>query len=229
MLLGQVVAISVASSLFYLAVAISPVPKTASKDNKENKSLKASPLLWLCVLLSFLTVAYSPFTDERTFLPNLLVMHALLIIPLLFPSFMEGSKLGTPSSPLYSACCIISSLLHLNATRNALILNASINAPARHLTSTIANVTFTALSFLRELWATLHSHPAQASVGWDVIWTTVAFVAWHVYSTREKSVGAVMGFALDTMMMSVGPVAPRHWALGVQSGEGEVEEKSKVE
>ena len=30
------------------------------------------------------------------------------------------------------------------------------------------------------LWSTLGSHPAQSSIGWDVIWTLGSFLAWIV-------------------------------------------------
>ena len=74
MLLGQIVAISVACNLFFTLLSVT--------EPKRGARLYARPTLWLSVLASLITVAISPYTDETTFLPNLLVMHVLLIIPL---------------------------------------------------------------------------------------------------------------------------------------------------
>ncbi|CAA7268202.1 unnamed protein product [Cyclocybe aegerita] len=81
MLLGQIVAISVASNLFYLAILLSPPPGLPRRDQH---STNTSPTLWLNVFLSIATVALTPFTSRSTFLWNLLVMHALIFLPLIF-------------------------------------------------------------------------------------------------------------------------------------------------
>ena len=81
MLLGQIVAISVASSLFYVALILSKARLT----NRKEETRFAPPLLWVCVLLSLVTIVMVPMTSKQTFLPNILVMHGLILLPLLSP------------------------------------------------------------------------------------------------------------------------------------------------
>ena len=93
MLLGQVVAISVAANLFYVALVLYTVPATTPTTKPSSKSPESAPLtLWLSVLASLVTVVLSPYTSPSTFLPNLLTMHTLIIIPLVFP--LTSSKIG---------------------------------------------------------------------------------------------------------------------------------------
>ena len=65
MILGQLVAISVASNLFYLALSLSP-----TRPQDSTKHGFATPTLWLSILASLLTVALSPFTDTKTSSPT---------------------------------------------------------------------------------------------------------------------------------------------------------------
>ncbi|KAJ7094448.1 hypothetical protein B0H15DRAFT_829629 [Mycena belliarum] len=184
MLLGQLVAISVASNLFYLALVLAGPPPRAS-------SPWAPPALWIPVLLSLGAVARSPFTDEYTFLPNLLAMHLLIVVPLVVPTW------GTPRfslrlSTLYVLVFIAALAMHTRATSNAL------GEPA-----------VSARQFVRNAWQVLHSHPAQASIGWDVIWTTVSFVAWILL--RDGAAPPLLTAAyltLATPLASVGVLAP---------------------
>ena len=87
-----------AADLFYLACLLSQPPTLKS----DRRSPKAGPRLWLTILLSLVTVAISPMTSQRTFLPNVLVMYALLLIPLLLSRAapMEGKL---PAKPGHSA------------------------------------------------------------------------------------------------------------------------------
>ncbi|KAJ7703804.1 hypothetical protein B0H16DRAFT_1747848 [Mycena metata] len=147
MLLGQFVAISIASNLFYLALVLAPHPPSPSSSHGMS-SLPAPVALWLPILLSFGTIATSPFTSERSFLPNLLLMHTLIILPLL---------------TLYVVVFGAALVLHVCATGQA----------AGDPPVSIRNLALKA-------WNVLHSHPAQSSIGWDVIWTSISFVVWLI-------------------------------------------------
>lgn len=67
MVLGQLVAISVATNLFFLALSSTPHRKPEGVYGQ-----RAPPILWFSVLGSLITVGLSPFTTEDTFLTNLL-------------------------------------------------------------------------------------------------------------------------------------------------------------
>lgn len=170
MLLGQVVAISVASNLFYYAIASSIPAKTTT-----SKATTVAPVVWLSVLLSFGTIAYSPYSTDATFLPNLLVMHALLIVPLVFSPYPWRSwnmKLRT----LYHTIAVASLVLHLKATVTAVTALSGHERTPSGIVHAITN--------------TLYYHPAQSSIGWDIVWTSVSFVVWTVFVLTKKATPA---------------------------------------
>lgn len=189
MLLGQVVAISVASNLFYVAVLSgSPTKRPQSslapsatsskpKDLPNNENLRVDeeedvnvpPTLYVPVLLSLLTVAASPYTSPTTFLPNLLLMHVLIVLPLIpFPPFARTSSRsprawGISLRTMYYAIFLLGIFI-----RYYTLLRVATDADARE----------GAVRFFGRQWDVLHESPAQSSIGWDVVWTTVSFVVW---------------------------------------------------
>lgn len=198
MLLGQLVAISVASNLFYLALTLSAA-RPPSSDKASERS-RAPPTLWASVLISLFTIAISPFTTERTFLPNLLVMHALLAVPLLSarplkPAASSG-RFTMRISTLYIVIQVCAFAMRLRTFTVAL----------RHLN------TQSPYDFVIAVWGTLHSHPAQSSIGWDVVWTTISFVVWVTTRPVEDSHSSKMldlpYLLLATPLASVGVTAP---------------------
>ncbi|KAF8968093.1 hypothetical protein BDZ97DRAFT_1655459 [Flammula alnicola] len=194
MLLGQIVAISVASNLFYLALILSPPPSPKSQSSKPS----ASPKLWLSVLLSLATVAISPFTSSRTFLPNLLVMHALLFIPLISAD-ATPAPYSISTKALYRVIHIVAAIIHIRTVLNAVgFLNQSSHPAASHVVAAA--------------WSVLHAHPAQSSIGWDVIWTSVSFIVWMLLRPREPSQPSKLLSAsyllLSTPVACIGVTAP---------------------
>jgi hypothetical protein len=163
MLLGQFVAVSVASNLFYVAVTLS------AKDPKEVKtssSSSASPKLYIPIMLSLVTVAAVPYTSETSFLPNLLSMHSLILVPLL-PSFpFERNLPKIPTPIFYSIVASISMFMRLHSSRVPFHQDLNRGDPPHYLLWSIAY----------HHWETLYSHPAQSSIGWDLIWTTISFL-----------------------------------------------------
>jgi hypothetical protein len=163
MLLGQVVAISVASNLFYYAIATSVPPKS----KQVSRTTSVSPVLWLSILVSLGTVAYSPYSTESTFLPNLLVMHALLVLPLVLSA--HPWKAGNMKVKTLRRVIALAALaMHLKATATAF--------------SALPSHSRTLSGLLRAVVDTLYYHPAQSSIGWDVVWTSVSFLVWTLYS-----------------------------------------------
>ncbi|KAK0443600.1 hypothetical protein EV421DRAFT_527080 [Armillaria borealis] len=185
MLLGQVVAISVAANLFYLAILLSP-------QYSKPKPRGAAPyVLWVPVLCSLLNVFISPFTNEETFLPNLLAMHAVLMLPLLLPP--AGRSFSMSYSSLYSIILISAAVMRLKTTYLA-----------------ISEVDFS--SFLASTFETLHSHPAQSSIGYDVVWSTISFVAWVRLGIKHEA--PVLSF-VSVPIVSVGVIAPYVMRLSI--------------
>ncbi|KAI0089775.1 hypothetical protein BDY19DRAFT_888870 [Irpex rosettiformis] len=177
MLLGQVVAISVAANLFYVALILFTVPAPiASKESPKERSRSTPWTLWLSVTASLITIFLSPYTTPATFLPNLLVMHTLIIVPLIFPLITSNSS-KTPQRFntwfLYGFVVMVSLVLHAGTTITAF---ASVQEGQR-----------TVGEFARKAMETFNEHPAQKSICWDVVWTYVSLAAWKLWpSTAEK-------------------------------------------
>ena len=194
MLLGQVVAISVASNLFYLALTLSESHSPSSK--MKSPPYMAPPVLWISVLISLFTVAATPFTTPRTFLPNLLVMHALLVVPLVSftrsSALKQGSHLVIRLQTLYGLILALSFAMRLRTSFVAITSLPDYNQSPQ--------------AFFFSAWEILHSHPAQSSIGWDVIWTSISFVIW--ISTRPAKSVDVPYLLLASPLASVGVTAP---------------------
>lgn len=197
MLLGQLVAISVASNLFYLAIVISP-----SRSEGSRRSV-AHPKLWLSVLVSLATIALSPSTTPRTFLPNLLLMHTLLVVPL----FDQESVSMDEKPPRFSI---------RTSTLYRIVFLAAIAMRLRTISVAVASLsrdTQSSYGLLEAEWRTLHSHPAQSSIGWDVIWTTLSFILWDIvksqsHLTRTSKAIEIPYLLLASPVASVGVTAP---------------------
>lgn len=206
MFLGQVVAISVASNMFYIALLYgkSANGSSAPADEKaqrtaSSRSGAASPfqgprLLQLSTLLSLVTVALTPYLSQSWFLPNLLVMHVLLFIPLMVSGTTPKTReAGLSTRTVYSTITVLAILLRLRTVYDALYSPSAVASQA---------------DLLPALWRTLHEHPAQASIGWDVVWTTISLIAWVVTDPRFKDSGLLAMLASPIMAGPVGFLAP---------------------
>ncbi|KAF5319784.1 hypothetical protein D9611_012885 [Ephemerocybe angulata] len=211
MILGQVVAISVASNLFYVALLSSTRPKRSDKDKSTDADIAVPAKLWLPILISILTIATSPFTTETTFLPNLLVMHALLIVPLLSISPLKHTKSWFKLSIFYLLIFLIS----------IPIRSRTMLAAAGSLPETDAS----ALALVQEQWKVLHSHPAQSSIGWDVVWSSLSFIVWSALtpSASRSKLFTIPYLILATPFASIGLTAP--YVLRPRHADTEVSEK----
>jgi hypothetical protein len=164
MLLGQVVAISVAANLFYVALSLSHLPPEKTSLGRP----VASPpwTLWLSVVASMATVVYSPHTTNATFLPNLLIMHVFIVLPLIYPPNVDGQRFKT--STIYTTMTLLSVTIHTWTTAKAFL---ALPGDARALSG-----------FGRSALQTFFSHPAQSSISWDVVWTFISLAAWLAFS-----------------------------------------------
>lgn len=190
MLLGQVVAISVASNLFYLAALLSPLP-----SSKRGAPQLVPIVLWLSIVLSLGTVFFIPHSLEHDFfLSNLLAMHILLVIPLAAPRSLLSSKFLQIRLRTLFAILVVATLIPRSRTISLMLDSIPAETGPRYK------------SIAGALWQTLHSHPAQSSIGWDVVWTTVSFIAW--VSTTLTATIMLLPLSLGSMVFSVGLTAP---------------------
>ncbi|CUA71394.1 hypothetical protein RSOLAG22IIIB_04609 [Rhizoctonia solani] len=159
MLLGQVVAISVASNLFFAALVLHDSPsEQKSKSKSPSHTVPVPARVYLPILLSHLTILLSPTVaqpDSKWFLPNLLTMHLLIVLPLV----LARSPTTSQNNP--SLCTFYLILAALALVPRA---QTYLSFPYQDIPS-----------LARQLWATLYSHPAQSSIGFDVVWTTASF------------------------------------------------------
>ncbi|KAF5356381.1 hypothetical protein D9758_009530 [Tetrapyrgos nigripes] len=202
MLLGQLVAISVASNLFYLALSLS-----SYTPGPNEITLRAKPILWLSILISLLTVANTPYTTEQTFLPNLLIMHAMLTVPLFYVSFRKYSFDSTGRFSIHFRTLHFIIFLFTSLMRARTIITA-FQAVPYYTEPSVADL-YSLLNLrplLHALWETLHSHPAQSSIGWDAVWTSGSFVVWTLRDSLFK-LDLVATMLVHTALFSAGTVA----------------------
>ncbi|RTE80729.1 hypothetical protein BHE90_004763 [Fusarium euwallaceae] len=166
MLLGQIVAISFAANLSFLAFTVfdegSPSESKKSADKPKSASRSSwLPLSWLVILAINLgcAVAIPSNLDHPQFMFLLLAPHVLAFVPLLM-----NSVFATPAPSLLSKQ---PPLLAQAATMVILLATA------------ITGVTGEGGAW-ENVKIALYEHPAVSSVGWDVICCWTSFTAWHI-------------------------------------------------
>ncbi|KAM5344316.1 hypothetical protein ACJ41O_012853 [Fusarium nematophilum] len=171
MLLGQIVAISFAANLSFLAFTVYDVvgpspaddrtPKAGQTKSTKPNSSSRLPLGWLVILGVNLVCAISipGNIHHPRFLYLLLLPHTLAFVPLLLNSILAAPAPSSLSrQPPASAQF---------ATMVTLVLTATLN---------VANDG----GDWGRVAETLYEHPAVSSVGWDVICCWVSFTAWTI-------------------------------------------------
>ncbi|KAI5481377.1 Set and Cytidine deaminase-like domain containing protein [Pseudohyphozyma bogoriensis] len=185
MVLGQIVAISFAQALFFAALELATTNSIpATKQGQSRDAVRAGPLITSCTLLSLATVGISPYTiNTPYFLPNLLVMHALLILPLLpFPS-AKSPRASIPYSTLYALLGGISLALRLPAFYD---LHAISSSPTQVL-------------------KTLFLHPAQSSISFDVVFATLGMAIFAIAQSGKRSTkGTLTAFVSLPVLLPLG-------------------------
>ena len=182
MLLGQVVAISFASSLF---LAVLGQPSTTA--NRSIVSIAApTRLLEGCIFVAIVTVLFVPSTIPGwTFLPNLLAMHAVIMLPLaqiVWNASASEAASHTRHRMRHTRLPSISSAITEQASFKPLYYATAAAALALHLKHSLAVVPhIKSLHHVGELfWSTINQHPAQQSISWDVICTNGIWQIWSL-------------------------------------------------
>lgn len=163
MLLGQVVAISVASALFFAVVLVSP----SKKDNNTKKNKGGWLLLAISSLVGLLTIILTPFLVAEKpsgFLPNLLAMHAILFLPIMLPSS-------------YSQHLVIGIYMAAAGANFAVTAQQWLTAVQ---TSNLNEA-------LQAMVHTFFAHPAQSSISADVLCANIVCMAWMLLTNNAPS------------------------------------------
>ncbi|KAJ3308446.1 hypothetical protein HDV04_001227 [Boothiomyces sp. JEL0838] len=150
MVIGQFVAISTASCLFYAAVA-----SKAPTKNTFNKT----GLLLLCVVLGLSGVIYIPkVADTDLFITALIAVHVVCLLPL-FP--FGASKMTVQSRALTAGLYMFSAGAGLFILGQQ-VLDVWWTLPAGDFTELVA-------TFGSNLAEAFFHHPAQSSIGSDIV------------------------------------------------------------
>lgn len=149
MLLGQIVAISFASNLSFVAMLV--YHDAGSNSGEPRRRVTDLLLLLVNVVLALLLLAN---LEGSWFMYLLLAPHVLAFVPLLRDrvSSSKGQVAGPSSAEQFGLMAVLVAV----ATKRVLDQGGDLAVIAR----------------------TLYEHPAVSSVGWDVICCWVSYVAW---------------------------------------------------
>ena len=183
MLLGQIVAISFAQSLFFATILVSKKPTPAKREEDEELG---EEFLWTPPLYSELvpvassllsTVAVPTVAHTKYFMATLLIPHLLLFVPVVLrPTRSETNRVATKArNRAHDAD---------NTTRRyivffQLLIAVCILLQAHSTLQALEHAEMREYSKLaRNLSTAIYEHPAVSSVSWDVIYCTVTAMAW---------------------------------------------------
>lgn len=223
MLLGQIVAISVASNLFYIAVLVfsssTPTSTTASP-------LSITPSFYIVFSVSLLTITASPtLAYTNGFLENLLAMHAVLFLPFISPAIISQPITTESLALIYAGIETGSFFLRVKSYADVLsiplISSTFLFSPSQYLLTLSSSLSSPLFSeklhaLPNSIITTLYSHPAQSSISWDIVWTSVSFIAWAILAPQPiisprpsifTQMFTALGLAVGCAVFSVGTVA----------------------
>ncbi|WRT64804.1 uncharacterized protein IL334_001739 [Kwoniella shivajii] len=160
MLLGQLVAISVSTGLFLVAIYLHPRIRSTPR--------KFPVYIAFPLLMSFIPIYLLPrHVNSDRFMNSLLWLHGALLLPLTSSSssdIAENAKATVPSSLLYQMLIAVAAAIHYPAT-------------ARLLASLPAGQPLHV-----KLYKAIFVHPAQSSISLDVIWVAIILASWFILS-----------------------------------------------
>lgn len=152
-----------------------PRPKLARNEPSHELTI----LVTVCMVISSITIILSPFfADSLKFLPNLLLMHALLIVPLAKKPEMKSGEVPSQIerswliSTVYTLAAGIAFAIYIRQWMDCI--------------SSTPEVQGVWTSFL-QLAGTFVFHPAQLSISFDVICVNVLCATWILLHTPNAS------------------------------------------
>lgn len=182
MILGQLVAISVAIALFITAM-YTHEPTTVRP--------KAGITLWSSLLTALLTMVVMPtFASTDKFMPALLSIHLAVIVPLLFVPRSGKALLAMSWKILVPTLVILAGVVAGVNTKEVLSILSKRENIAEYLLENAA------------------SHPANSSVSFDVVWCAIAFGSWYLLKGSTTSAilksGALVAAGIAILIYHVG-------------------------
>jgi hypothetical protein len=138
-------------------------------------------------------------------------MHVLLFVPLI-SKIPSSPEMPSPTSfsinlkTVYRIIHIACAGIHV---RTVIAAIASLQP-----SSSLQTPNLQAPDMFKEVWTILYSHPAQSSIGWDIIWTSLSFIAWILLRPRSSVnrdlgiYGIAMYLMLATPVASIAVTAP---------------------
>lgn len=181
MLIGQIVAISFAQSLFFAALTLAPqvLPRAPVGNKPLGPPTGQSWTLLFSVVLGAIGTTVIGHQSTGYFLPLLLAIHALAVLPLL--DFLPQRLVRLPPSRLYFNYAFIALRLRWD-TISQLIDFTKVTAAPKQTPALLSR-------FFDRQWQVLHENPAQSSISWDVIMSTVSAIAfmWYDNVTQTES------------------------------------------
>ncbi|CAO3598855.1 unnamed protein product [Absidia cylindrospora] len=189
MIFGQVVAISTSSALFFtvcLLYQTQPV-LTTTTNTKTTPSWILIGLLFLVSMGGLITVDRTPgLTASDEFLPNLLLMHGLLVLPLLYLAITNNATIAATTDERKKS----TQQQHHHLKSYAIIILYIVGAMTNmYLISqqwrrTVDLTTTHPLAIISNLVRVFLQHPAQSSISSDVVCVHVISVAWMLVDAR---------------------------------------------
>ncbi|GAA5843855.1 hypothetical protein JCM11251_003533 [Rhodosporidiobolus azoricus] len=224
MLLGQVVAISFAQCLFFAALAVTPATQAVPRGPPA-RALGLHPaqgkLTWwllAAVIAANGNVAFTPHTIFSTtyFLPNLLMMHVVLLAPL---SFRDEKAAPMTLSRFYLNIALVALRFRLPT-----VVHLLGDTP-----KTVSAVLPKLPKIFLKQWEVLNEHPAQQSIGWDVLFASLSALVYVVWASRssprlDERVNPlfILGAAIATPFVGISTAAGV--ILALREGKKEVRE-----
>lgn len=213
MILGQIVAISFASSLFLAKLSL---PRHRAQTRARAGSTR---LLEISVFIALATVLIVPATvTGPAFLPNLLAMHAIIVLPLI--QLARGSSQMTDTVERKNSPQAMQSRnfkqLYFAAAAAALLLHVKNNWPVFASVNSLEE-------FGKVFWSTVNLHPAQSSISWDVMCTNAIWQLWswlEVYRLKREGriewIDAIKGAGVVGLTPTIGSASSIGFFLGLR-------------
>ena len=208
MLLGQIVAVSFAQSLFYVAVTLyesenSEHHSSKTKQSDEEGGGESVAILgytvWhrIIILLVLVPVILLPATVQTPrFLWVLAIPHLLLMVPPILdpvligrmPKVEDRAFARKESARLYRFCVLCAFIAEARMLLNTLSFVAVEQHLHRHSAAYIhpilESASIGANSHWHGVFASLYDHPAVTSVGWDSILCILNYQTWRLFQRR---------------------------------------------
>lgn len=148
MLLGQLVAISVAANLSFITILGARRQSKPSRDPEETTRRRVGAHLIIIISSACAALTQYVHADKR-FIVVLLIPHIAAFVPMTIPWLK-------PDVSVYHTVAFLTGTVFAHATWRVLTNGWTVS----------------------DILVALHEYPAVSSAGWDVIWCWISFTIW---------------------------------------------------